>query len=467
MGTDSNFCDCKNSSNGSCISLSLNEIKSMICPVNNSNINSKREFLSNSVNQILTIDEHIKKQAVNKIIKAYRAYKINKEEKLKFNSDMNVNNNNSYDMNDNNESNDNKLKHRKQKKVNFLEDEANQNDKKNNSLLEYNPDNKEYFHTNESQNSENRQSSKRKQFINNRNKKNKYSKNHDSLSDRLRNSMSSIKTFYTGGGTKDQKEGFGINLWSDEAKYIGYYKNNKAEGYGKFIAGNDIFKGEFKDDAANGFGTFNNGIITYEGYWVKDLQETYGIETWEDGSIYKGEYLEGKKSGIGVYSWPDGTRYEGMWENNTFNGFGIFYFSGDRYYYGEWKDKKKEGFGEFIWPEKKYIGFYSDDKRHGLGITIWKDDRKAQIGFWKEGKQFGLGKFMNKKKVYFGIWKENNKVDWFKNQNEGMEYLEKNRLQNYKKIFGYNLEQLYDFCYNKDDIENIMMEQDKTKNDDL
>ena len=117
--------------------------------------------------------------------------------------------------------------------------------------------------------------------------KNKYSKNHDSLSDRLRNSMSSIKTFYTGGGNKDQKEGFGINIWNDEAKYMGYYKNNKAEGYGKFMAGNDIYRGEFKDDAASGYGIFNNEVLTYEGFWVKDLQEKYGIENWKDGSIYK------------------------------------------------------------------------------------------------------------------------------------------------------------------------------------
>ena len=48
-----------------------------------------------------------------------------------------------------------------------------------------------------------------------------------------------------------------------------------------------------------------------------------------------------------------------------------------------------------------------------------------------------------------------------------MEYLEKNRLENSKNIFSYNLEQIFDFCYNKDDIENILKELDKTKNDDL
>ena len=461
MGSTSNFCDCKNLSNGSCLNnLNLEEIQNMICPMGNQTINTKREFLSNSINQNLSLEELIRKQAANKIIRAYREYIINKEEKLKYNTYLNINNNYIQDMNEE-ENDDNKLKHKKIKKVNFLQDISNQNDNENNSL-DYITDNNGYSHNNENKDSERIKSN----FIKNRNKQNIRSKNHENLSDRLRNSVSSIKTFYTGGGTKDQKEGFGINIWNDEAKYIGNYKDNKAEGYGKFIAGNDIYKGEFKDDAADGYGIFNNGIITYEGYWIKDLQQIYGIETWKDGSIYKGEYSEGKKMGIGVYLWPDGSRYEGMWENNTFNGYGIFYFSNDRYYFGEWKDKKKEGFGEFIWPEKKYIGFYSNDKKEGLGIIIWKDGRKAQIGFWKDGKQFGFGKFMNKKKVYFGLWKGNNKVDWFKNDKDGIEYMGKNGLNKYKNIFGYNLEQIYNFCYNKDDIESILIEQDKTKNDD-
>ena len=474
--TNSNFCQCKNLVDESCMkTFSFEDIKNMICPQTNPTIPSKKEFLLSSNNHILSLDEHIKRQAVNKIIKAYRAYKLNKSEQLKYNTFLNRNNYNANELNEEIDNSDSKLKDKKQKKVNFLQDLIKQSDKVENSLEEYDPDNynnnnnnEESSHTNESQISENKESTKIKIRINNHSKKNKYSKNIGSISDRLRNSITSIKTFYTGGGNKDQKEGFGINIWNDEAKYIGYYKNNKAEGYGKFMAGNDIYKGEFKDDAASGYGIFNNEVLTYEGFWVKDIQEKYGIENWKDGSIYKGEYFEGKKKGIGIYTWPDGTRYEGMWENNTFNGYGIFYFSGDRYYFGEWKNKKKHGFGEFIWPEKKYVGFFSNDKKEGLGIIIWKDKKKAQVGFWKSGNQIGFGKFMhNKKKDYYGIWKGNNIVDWFKNEKEGMEYIIKNGMEKYKNIFGYNLEQLYDFCYNKDDIENILMEQNKTKSEDF
>jgi len=462
--TTSNFCGCKNLDDESCMNnFSLDKIKNFFCPGtgNNPTINSKKEFLLNTNNHVLTLDEHIKMQAINKIIKAYRAYKINKEGQLKYNY--------LQELNEEDEINDSKLKDKKKKHVNFLKGAKKQNGKIDNSLQDYEEDNgnvnEESSQANESQNNENKESTRIKLNINNHNKK-KYSKNIGNISDRFKNSLTSVKTFYRGGGNKDQKEGFGINIWNDEAKYIGYYKNNKAEGYGKFMAGNDIYKGEFKDDAASGYGIFNNEVLTYEGLWVKDLQEKYGIENWKDGSIYKGEYFEGKKKGIGIYTWPDGTRYEGMWENNTFNGYGIFYFSGDRYYFGEWKNKKKHGFGEFIWPEKKYVGFFSNDKKEGFGIIIWNDKKKAQIGFWKGGNQIGFGKFMHyKKKDYYGIWKGNKTVDWFKNGKDGMEYLEKNGMEKYKNIFGYNLEQIYDFCYDKDDIENILNEQNITKSE--
>ena len=469
MGS-SNFCDCKNLSNNTCMnSLTLEEIKNMICPMNNQIINSRRDFLSNSINNNnLSINDLIKSHAVNKIIKAYREYKKNQKEKLKINTYMN-NNNIIQEINEEEEYNDiNKLKNKTKNKNNFLQNEISENNKVDNSL----EDNNNFFQTYESKNSLNKKSKANPQIkshiTNNfRNKKNEFIKVHDTSSERMKNSLSSIKIIYKGGGNKDKKEGFGINTWGDEAKYIGYYKNNKAEGYGKFIAGNDIYKGEFKDDAASGYGIFNNGDLTYEGYWVKELQEIYGIEKWKDGSIYKGEYSKGIKAGIGTYMWEDGTKYEGMWENNTFNGFGIFYYSNDRFYFGEWKDKKRDGFGEFIWPEKKYIGFFSEDKKEGIGIIIWKNKKKALIGFWKDGKQNGFGKLMNKKKVYFGLWKGNNKVDWLKTENDGEEYLENDEIKKYKNIFELNIEQLYDFCYNKDEIENILNEQDQTKNYDF
>ena len=83
----SDFCSCKSISDGSCFdSVTFQDLDNLICPENTSTIYNKREFLSNSFNNNndITIDELIKKQAVNKIIKAFRTYKINKLEQIKY-----------------------------------------------------------------------------------------------------------------------------------------------------------------------------------------------------------------------------------------------------------------------------------------------------------------------------------------------------------------------------------------------
>ena len=245
MGSVSNFCDCKNTQNNSCMdAVSFDEIQNMICPMRTLPNNSKRDFLTNSLNNTMSIEDLIKKQAVNKIIRAYREYKLYKEEKLKYNTYMNgndINFENFEDINDDEDNNDMKLKHKKKKKVNFLQNILIPDDKIENSN-EDNQNGEDNYQSNESQNSENKETNDNN---NNRIKKNKYTKNHENISDRMKYSSSSIKTIYRGGGSKKQKEGFGINIWNDAAKYIGYYKNNKAEGYGKFTAANDTYQGEF------------------------------------------------------------------------------------------------------------------------------------------------------------------------------------------------------------------------------
>jgi hypothetical protein len=87
------------------------------------------------------------------------------------------------------------------------------------------------------------------------------------------------------------KQGFGVQIWKDGAKFIGYFSNNKANGLGRFkhIDGDDyagkfprylifnIFIGDFLNDRANGFGLYkhSNGA-NYNGYWLEDAQDGYG-----------------------------------------------------------------------------------------------------------------------------------------------------------------------------------------------
>ena len=63
---------------------------------------------------------------------------------------------------------------------------------------------------------------------------------------------------------------------------------------------------------------------------------------------------------------------------------------------------------------------------------------------------------MNTKKTYFGIWNGNNQVEWFKSEKQGFDYLENNRLNKYKNLFEHKLEEINNFCYNSDELENIL-----------
>jgi hypothetical protein len=113
------------------------------------------------------------------------------------------------------------------------------------------------------------------------------------------------------------RDGVGIQFWSDGSKYEGMWRRDRANGRGRMTHANgDIYDGNWVDDKANGYGVFidiNNA--KYEGYWLDDSQHGQGIETWgEPGSAcatYIGNFFKGKKQGKGRFNWEDGSYYEG------------------------------------------------------------------------------------------------------------------------------------------------------------
>ena len=53
------------------------------------------------------------------------------------------------------------------------------------------------------------------------------------------------------------KHGKGVQIWPDNAKYDGEWRNDMAEGYGTFNHANgDVYTGTFYRDRANGQGTY-------------------------------------------------------------------------------------------------------------------------------------------------------------------------------------------------------------------
>ena len=267
-------------------------------------------------------------------------------------------------------------------------------------------------------------------------------KNKNSENDLMGNTI-----YYIGQKINNKKNGFGIKIMADEAKYIGFFKNNKSEGLGKFITKTYTYYGEFSNDQPNGFGIYcYKDENIYMGYWEKGLRAKYIIEKWKDNAIYEGEYNLGEKNGIGVYIFGDGSRYEGEWKNNKLEGYGIYFFPGKRIYIGEWRNNTKEGFGEFIWKDKIYIGFYSNDKKNGFGIYFWEKINKAFMGFWRNGKQYGFGKMINKEKIIYGFWIDDKLENEYKDENEAFDELKKQNLNGYKQIFLFKLEDIINYC---------------------
>ena len=242
---------------------------------------------------------------------------------------------------------------------------------------------------------------------------------------------------YIGDKIGKKKQGLGLQIWNKETFYFGIFKENKANGVGKFISGKTKYKGEFKNDEVNGFGIYSNNKLTYEGLWNNDLQSDYGIEKWDDGSIYKGHYYDGKKNGIGIYIWDDGNKYEGEFVNNTFHGYGIYYFNNNKkYYIGQWENNEKNGYGELITEDKIFIGYYLKDKRDGFGISYLKSKKKYYIGFWKDGKKTGLAKiFIENKKMYGIVDKDEKFIKIKDDENEIYNILQKEGFLKYKNFF--------------------------------
>lgn len=103
-----------------------------------------------------------------------------------------------------------------------------------------------------------------------------------------------------------ERDGVGIQFWSDGSKYEGQWQLGQANGRGRMTHSNgDVYEGAWLRDKANGFGVFIDvtSEAKYEGYWLEDLQHGEGIETWgrpgKPQATYVGEFYKGKKQGKG------------------------------------------------------------------------------------------------------------------------------------------------------------------------
>lgn len=55
------------------------------------------------------------------------------------------------------------------------------------------------------------------------------------------------------------------------------------------------------------------------------MREGYGVQRWNDGSVYEGDWKDDKACGKGKLVHADGDIYEGDWRDDKANGYGTYH----------------------------------------------------------------------------------------------------------------------------------------------
>ncbi|MFN3316569.1 MAG: hypothetical protein ACK40K_07140 [Raineya sp.] len=105
------------------------------------------------------------------------------------------------------------------------------------------------------------------------------------------------KIYFYGKLQKGNPISFGIGFYEGKGYYIGEWKENKREGWGKHtFKDGSIYEGYFENDQRNGFGTYYyySGEV-YRGYWKNDLMDGEGEISSNNKKPIRGVWSMGKK----------------------------------------------------------------------------------------------------------------------------------------------------------------------------
>ena len=212
---------------------------------------------------------------------------------------------------------------------------------------------------------------------------------------------------YEGEWKNRKRDGVGILIWKNVAKFIGEFLEDRVWGFGILHHDDgDEFKGYWEEFQAKGVGKYHTKkIMNYDGFWDNDKQNGFGMEKWPRNTKFEGEYLDGNKEGVGILNIEDKGVYQGEMKNGNINGIGKFIFSDGRSYEGEFVDNKMEGYGILNWPDGKiFVGEFREDVQDGFGIFYSR--KKIYIGLWKNSILEGEAIIVENDKIKKQLWEE-------------------------------------------------------------
>ena len=200
---------------------------------------------------------------------------------------------------------------------------------------------------------------------------------------------------------------------------------NCTDGYGEVKTDEYILKGFFKNGKANGFGkqTFNDNANYYEGHFVDGFRNGFGMFTWYDRKeYYIGEFKNGTFNGYGYLKKGGEILQAGYYENgkqtrnmitadfknkrangncigNCSNGFGFYQFSNRDTYVGFFTNGQIDKVGAYGWSSgDSYIGEISNKNFTGQGVQYYQSTGTSYYGNFTSGIRNGLGVYVNKEK---------------------------------------------------------------------
>ena len=183
-------------------------------------------------------------------------------------------------------------------------------------------------------------------------------------------------------------DGEGIRKWKDGGIEKGTWKDGELVGWGYQYFGKiselagDSYEGYFYQSDYHGYGKYIDVSedAIYVGEWKNGKPDGKGKSTWNrTQAYYEGDWKNGKWHGNGIRYWGESgkhanDKYEGEWKDDEMDGFGNYYWADGSYYVGEWRNGVQHGKGIYT--------FSNGEKLE----SIWRNGycRELAINFWGE-----------------------------------------------------------------------------------